>query len=1132
MNFYPNKAGFLGGFLNAILTIAVVLNLIASPFLVNTAKADSTSSCSASVAVNAGDTVVWTANLSGSGDTVNYSWSGDEGLSGSSQTVTITYSSSGTKNATAVVTAVGSNTSTVCSGLSYTITPGLNIAPVITLSGINPQVITQGNPYTELGATANDAEDGDITANIVIDSTAVNTSVVGSYSVTYNVTDSQGLSAVEVVRTVNVVAPTNNPPVITLSGINPQQIVQGTAYTELGATANDTEDGDITANIAIDSSAVNTAVIGSYQVTYNVVDSGGLSAVEVTRDVIVASPTSATCSQTVTTTANGQTVVWSTTYVPLSQHPVFIWSGDDGLSGNTRSISHTYANSGTYSGTVVVSADSAVTCNITTTVNTPPTITLIGIDPITLTVGDTFTDPGATANDLEDGDLTSQIVVSGTVNTAVAGTYVLVYTVTDSDGASASVTRDVIVVPAGACDVPVITSSLTASSQVNQAFSYTITANSNTHPISLTGFDVNPATLPSGLSFATTTGSAIISGTPTQTGTYNVAITVTNACGATNATLVLNITGGGGPTNNPPVITLNGLATINITVGDTFTDPGATANDTEDGDLTAQIVVNGSVDANTVGTYTLTYTVSDSQGLSATPVSRTVIVNPIGQCIVPQFTSALKASGTKGQNFSYTVTYTPAVATTITVDNSDLPAGITFDATTGVISGTPTNTGNSDVDIKLVNNCGETNVRIEITINEPPCTNCGGGGGGGGGSFVPLPTLVITNENIKEVLSGMALVSWNTNTPATSRVVYGRTSISSPDASLPNYGYASTTVTLSPLVTTHIMGVVFEPGVTYFFRPISTKDNLTAVGKELAITIPSAPATCSYLRDFLRIDFQNDPVEVKKLQAYLNSFEGENLSVDGVFDAKTLEAVNRYQDKYLPQILEPWGHDRHTGYVYILTKKHINETYCKTAYPLTTLEEDEINAYRNLLASLRDAGESDVILVTPEDVGNTTRPEVNDGTVGVTEPVSDIEDVAVVATTTAPVVVVNPIQTQATEIGAIGKVADMAKNIASIVFAFPDSIKDTVVCIGYLAIALIIIYVIATLLVNILSRNDALTTRQLRMRKIASYVVGIVYALIPVLIFEKNCLTLPLLVILAILIISFLYLWSREVKQK
>ncbi|MGH1384473.1 S8 family serine peptidase [Kordia sp.] len=75
-----------------------------------------------------------------------------------------------------------------------------------------------------------------------------------------------------------------------------------------------------------------------------------------------------------------------------------------------------------------------------------------------------------------------------------------------------------------------------------------------------------------------------------------------------------------------PVITLTGAATITLTVGDSFTDPGATATDNVDGNLTSSIVVTGSVNTAVEGTYTLNYNVSDAAGNAATQVSRTVNV--------------------------------------------------------------------------------------------------------------------------------------------------------------------------------------------------------------------------------------------------------------------------------------------------------------------------------------------------------------------------------------------------------------------------------------------------------------------------------------------------------------------------
>jgi len=76
-----------------------------------------------------------------------------------------------------------------------------------------------------------------------------------------------------------------------------------------------------------------------------------------------------------------------------------------------------------------------------------------------------------------------------------------------------------------------------------------------------------------------------------------------------------------------PIITLVGDATINLITGDTFTDPGATAMDDTDGDISGNIVIGGdTVDTNTEGTYTITYNVMDAAGNAATEVLRMVVV--------------------------------------------------------------------------------------------------------------------------------------------------------------------------------------------------------------------------------------------------------------------------------------------------------------------------------------------------------------------------------------------------------------------------------------------------------------------------------------------------------------------------
>ena len=77
------------------------------------------------------------------------------------------------------------------------------------------------------------------------------------------------------------------------------------------------------------------------------------------------------------------------------------------------------------------------------------------------------------------------------------------------------------------------------------------------------------------------------------------------------------------PTNTAPVVTMEGDAEVTLTVGDTFTDPGATATDAEDGAITP--VADCNVSTATAGTYTCTYTATDSGALTDT-ATRTVIV--------------------------------------------------------------------------------------------------------------------------------------------------------------------------------------------------------------------------------------------------------------------------------------------------------------------------------------------------------------------------------------------------------------------------------------------------------------------------------------------------------------------------
>ena len=157
---------------------------------------------------------------------------------------------------------------------------------------------------------------------------------------------------------------------------------------------------------------------------------------------------------------------------------------------------------------------------------TIPVITLTGDATVTIEVGSTYTDAGATALDNYDGDITDDIEAVSTVDTEAVGPYTVTYDVSDANN--------------------------------------------------------------------------------------NDAVQVIRTVNVVDTTI--------------PVITLTGDATVTIEVGVTYTDAGATAQDNYDGDITDDIVTVSTVDTEAVGTYTVTYDVSDANNNDAVQVIRTVNV--------------------------------------------------------------------------------------------------------------------------------------------------------------------------------------------------------------------------------------------------------------------------------------------------------------------------------------------------------------------------------------------------------------------------------------------------------------------------------------------------------------------------
>ena len=178
-------------------------------------------------------------------------------------------------------------------------------------------------------------------------------------------------------------------------------------------------------------------------------------------------------------------------------------------------------------------------------------------------------------------------------------------------------------------ELPVISSTdeINIDSNTNEfSFSYTIVASNMEGDIN-SPFFFSTKGLPNGLTLNSGTG--LISGTINLTelghsSGENITITFTvfavNYAGPTSKEVTLNIA-----YNSAPVITVIGDLYKEIFLGSSYIDQGATAYDAEDGDLPTSINTENDVDSNSIGTYQVFYTVSDSKGLESSAL-RVVVV--------------------------------------------------------------------------------------------------------------------------------------------------------------------------------------------------------------------------------------------------------------------------------------------------------------------------------------------------------------------------------------------------------------------------------------------------------------------------------------------------------------------------
>ncbi len=264
----------------------------------------------------------------------------------------------------------------------------------------------------------------------------------------------------------------------------------------------------------------------------------------------------------------------------------------------------------------------------------PPVLTLNGEVEINVIVDSEFTDPGVIAIDNVDGDISELIIIDGTVDTAILGSYEITYNVIDSSGNNAEqVIRTVNVIEEPVCEA--ITATNSEHEAAGRAYNETVTEGETCYGTWCFG------------GTEVTTWYAV--GSDENLGTDGNITTILHE--VADGEFVQGVCAG--PDLTAPVITLLGDNPLIVIKGSSFVDPGATAVDNIDGDLTAAIEVKGSVNTNTLGTYQLIYEVSDAAG-NTTSVDRAVKIIEAPTC--QEFTDTVANHESAGRAYSQTET--------------------------------------------------------------------------------------------------------------------------------------------------------------------------------------------------------------------------------------------------------------------------------------------------------------------------------------------------------------------------------------------------------------------------------------------------------------------------------------------
>lgn len=110
--------------------------------------------------------------------------------------------------------------------------------------------------------------------------------------------------------------------------------------------------------------------------------------------------------------------------------------------------------------------------------------------------------------------------------------------------------------------------------------------------------------------------------------------------------------------------------------------------------------------------------------------------------------------------------------------------------------------------------------------------------------------------------------------------------------------------------------------------PGRASNALPSAPKAPVVALTTAVPTCEpLLASYLRMGWDNNAEQVKKLQAFLTDY-GFPVPVTGHFGPLTEAAVRAFQAKYLTDVLTPWGISEATGFVFKTTRHKINNLVC------------------------------------------------------------------------------------------------------------------------------------------------------------------------------------------------------------